>query len=259
MIEASFQPDRGRETAVSGAYQYDTGQRLRMTGLPSPQELAGRDDLLSGGEVTVQAQYSFKGDSQAEMRVAEYDEETAAWIADIPNAYLSRSAPVYVYVYVMYGAKDGLSRAKTCYEAVFTPIGRPAPSTQVTPEQGNAWDILVEEVNLTIAATKTAASGANAAAEEAHAAIESARQTASKLDNLAATASTLPHGSEATASVTDQGWRKLLALGIPQGQPGATGPKGDKGDKGDRGAQGPAGPAGVTFRLSGTTLYIDTV
>ena len=59
MIEASFEAQRGRGASVSGAYQYDSGQRLRMYGLPSPGELAQMDELLSGGEVTVQAQYSF--------------------------------------------------------------------------------------------------------------------------------------------------------------------------------------------------------
>lgn len=37
MIEASFGAERGSCAAVSGAYQYDTGQRLLMRGLPSPQ------------------------------------------------------------------------------------------------------------------------------------------------------------------------------------------------------------------------------
>ena len=138
MIEASFEAQRGRGAMVSGAYQYDSGQRLRMYGLPSPEELAQMDELLSGEEVTVQAQYSFKGDTQSEMRVAFYEPDLAAWIAEIPNVYLTRSAPVFVHVYVVYGASDSLSRAKTCYEAVFTPIGRPAPSSQVTPDQQNA-------------------------------------------------------------------------------------------------------------------------
>ena len=151
MIEASFGAERGSRAAVSGAYQYDTGQRLLMRGLPSPREMAQKDDFLSGDEVTVQAQYSYRGDSQSEMRVAEYDEGRTAGVAEIPNEYLRRSAPVYVYIYVMYGTQDGISRAKTCYEAVFTPIERAAPSSEVTPDQANAWDVLVNEVNMTMA------------------------------------------------------------------------------------------------------------
>ena len=40
------------------------------------------------------------------------------------------------------------------------------------------------------------------------------------------------------------------------GAQGIQGVKGDKGDTGPQGLQGPAGPAGVTFKLTGTTLYI---
>jgi len=53
----------------------------------------------------------------------------------------------------------------------------------------------------------------------------------SEIENLRATATTLPAGSAATASYADG----VLTLGIP---------KGDKGDKGDTGAQGPKGDTG---------------
>lgn len=255
MIEASFEAERGRLAAVSGAYQYDTGQRLRMMGLPSPQELAKEDDFLSGEEVTVQAQYSYRGDSQSEMRVAEYDEEHAAWVAEIPNAYLRRSAPVYVYVYVMHGAQDGVSRARTRYEAVFTPMGRPAPSSEVTPDQANAWDVLVAEVNLTMSGMNTAISRANAAAESASQAQRMAETAGSQWAEAQVTVDTLEPGSEATVSSAVSEGIRTLSFGIPRGETGAQGPKGDKGDKGDTGA---TGPAGVTFSLSGTTLTITT-
>ena len=62
MIEASFEQGRGRSAAVSGAYQYDTGQRIRMHGLPGPEELARRDEMLSGELVAVQAQFGYEGD-----------------------------------------------------------------------------------------------------------------------------------------------------------------------------------------------------
>lgn len=59
MIDAIF--DRhSRSAAVSGVYQYDTGQRLRLRGLPSPDEMLERDTLLSGEEVTVQAQFRLR-------------------------------------------------------------------------------------------------------------------------------------------------------------------------------------------------------
>ena len=357
MIHASFDDRSHKSAAIAGIYQYDTGQRLRMHGLPTPQELAERDDFLSGDTVTVQAQYGFIGDSQTETRLASYDGESGCWTADIPDIYLTRSSTVKVFVYVGYGAAEGMGRSKTCYEGSFTPISRPAPGTQVTPGQANAWDELVAEVNLTLAKMNTATSNTNAATEEASRATEaantatknanlaasnaneqaasanraagsanaqagaaagaagnansaagsannaaanannaaaSAAAQASHLQNMVVTAGTREYGSGSTASLTDDGVKKILSLGIergpqgaqgPQGIQGATGargpqgiqgaagatgpqgPKGDKGDKGDPGAtgatgpqgpQGPMGPAGVTFSLSGTTLYITT-
>ena len=357
MIHASFDDRSHKSAAIAGIYQYDTGQRLRMHGLPTPQELAERDDFLSGDTVTVQAQYGFIGDSQTETRLASYEEESGCWTADIPDIYLTRSSTVKVFVYVGYGAAEGMGRSKTCYEGSFTPISRPAPGTQVTPGQANAWDELVAEVNLTLAKMNTATSNTNAATEEASRATEaantatknanlaasnaneqaasanraagsanaqagaaagaagnansaagsannaaanannaaaSAAAQASHLQNMVVTAGTREYGSGSTASLTDDGTKRILSLGLERGAPGAQGPqgiqgatgargpqgiqgatgatgaqgpKGDKGDKGDTGAtgatgpqgpQGPMGPAGVTFSLSGTTLYITT-
>ena len=185
MIHASFDDKSHNSAAIAGIYQNDTGQRLRMHGLPTPQELAERDDFLSGDTVTVQAQYGFIGDSQTETRLASYEEESGCWTADIPDIYLTRSSTVKVFVYVGYGAAEGMGRSKTCYEGSFTPISRPAPGTQVTPGQANAWDELVAEVNLTLAKMNTATSNTNAATEEASRATEAAN-TATKNANLAA-------------------------------------------------------------------------
>ena len=116
MIHASFDDRSHNSAAIAGIYQYDTGQRLKMHGLPSPQELAERDDFLSGDAVTVQAQYGFVGDSQTETRLAAFDAQTGCWEAEIPDAYLTRSSAVKVFVYVSYGATEDEVRAKTCYE-----------------------------------------------------------------------------------------------------------------------------------------------
>lgn len=227
MIEASFEGTTQRSAAVSGAYQYDTGQRLRMHGLPSPQELAERDDFLSGDVVTVQAQYAYAGDSQTEMRLALYDEATGTWTAAVPDAYLTQHADVFVYVYVGYGQTEEGMRAKTCYEAVFRPESRPAPGTEVTAAQKNAWDALMQEVNLAIADVNTAASNANAQAAVAKEAAEWAQSSAqktddgmAKIDATTVTAQTLPPGSEATVIVTDKGTHSEVAFGIPKGTPG---------------------------------------
>lgn len=268
MIEACFDTAKSRCAAVSGAYQYDTGQRLRMHGLPTPEELTQTDDFLEGDELVVQAQYSFAGDMQTEMRRAEYDEEEDAWIAEIPNAYLTRSAPVHVYVYVLHGQTETQLRAKTLYEAAFTPAARPVPSALVTEDQLNTWDVLVREINLTLASLNTALSGANAAAEKALEAEQSAKAaevSARKWADATAQAKTLEPGSEATVSVTEEEGRKVITYGIPRGdvgpkgEDGARGEKGDRGEKGEKGDAGPrgeTGPAGVTFTLQGSVLYI---
>lgn len=262
MIEANFELRTHKSAAIAGIYQYDTGQRLRMRGLPTPDELAEMDDFLTGDVATVQAQYGYAGDSQTETRIASYDEETGCWTADIPDVYLTRSSAVKVFVYVSYGATDGESRAKTCYEGSFTPISRPAPSTQVTPSQGNAWDALVTEINLTLSKINTAISEANAATEGAKTqteatqkAVQAANAQAQRLADMDIRAQAREYGSGSTAQMADSGGKLVLTLGIERRKPGA---KGDKGEKGDRGDKGDTGPAGVTFSLSGTTLTITT-
>ena len=267
MIEASFEYSKSRSAAVSGAYQYDTGQRLRMRGLPSPQELAEKDDFLSGDQVTVQAQFGFVGDSQTETRLATYDEIEDAWMTSVPDVYMTQNRDVHVYVYVSYGQTEEASRAKTCYEAVFRPIGRPAPGDQVTPEQLNAWDALVQEINLTLSTMNTAISEAKAAALQvqehterakaaalaAETAAEHAHSVSSEMEkawkNATASAQTLEPGEAATVTIEEKEGVKHLAYGIPRGRDGAQGPQGPKGD---------TGPAGVTFTLQGSVLYIDT-
>ena len=305
MIHASFDDRSHKSAAIAGIYQYDTGQRLKMHGLPSPQELAERDDFLSGDAVTVQAQYGFVGDSQTETRMASYDEGSGCWTADIPDIYLTRSSTVKVFVYVGYGAAEGAGRSKTCYEGSFTPVSRPAPGTQVTPEQTNAWDALVAEVNLTLAKMNTAVSGANAAAETAGTAAKAADKAAGSAESAAKTAGdaagsansaaeavnqaakaantaaagantaaagantqaahlqsmvvqaeTREYGSGSTASLTDDGEKKILSLGLERGMPGRDGAKGERGEKGEK---GDTGTAGVTFQLVGTVLTITTV
>jgi len=265
MITASF--DERRSAAVAGAYQYDLGQRLRMFGLPTPKELAQRDDFLSGDMVAVQAQYAFAGDSQTETRLCTFDEESGAWMAAVPDSYLMRHEDVHVYVYVSYGQTEESGRAKTCYEAVFRPISRPAPGDAVTPDQINAWDALVQEINLTLSMANTSISNANAASEQATVSAEKANAAAAQADAAAqevkdagervtaawqgatVEAVTLEPGEQATVALSEEGGIKHLVYGIPRG---ADGERGEQGPKGD------TGPAGVTFTLTGSVLYITT-
>lgn len=58
--------------------------------------------------------------------------------------------------------------------------------------------------------------------------------------------STLAEGAEATASLSGEGLKKTLSLGIPRGATGMRGPKGETGAAGERGPQGIQGPKGET-------------
>lgn len=262
MIEASFERRGKCSTAVSGAYQYDTGQRLRMHGLPSPQELADRDEFLSGEMVTVQVHFGRKGDSQTQTRLALWNETDGCWLVMIPDEYLQTAECVYAYVYVSYGLdEEGNGRTKTMYELLFRPIERPAPNNVATSEQWEAWAIKCEETQLAIdalgsaqASAQTAQERAQESAREAQSAAEAATEAAQEAarqeerlealetlwDGMTVYTVSLPAGEQATASL--QG--KMLTLGLPRGADGAKGETGD------------LGPADLTLSIADGVLTI---
>ena len=260
MIDASF--DRhSRSAAVSGVYQYDTGQRLRLRGLPSPDEMLERDTLLSGEAVTVQAQFGYDGDSQTEPRLAAWDDDLYAWLVDIPDAYLTRSETVRVFVEVYYGADENGARTKTMYEGVFKPISRPASNDTATDDQLEAWSTLDAEVDLVLSTASPAQQGAVSQAESAISAANTAQASADNareaaweaygaedalsamgetLGGITVQTETLPPGSAATATLSGS----VLTLGIPRGADGAKGETGD------------TGPADITLSFSDGVLTI---
>lgn len=260
MIDAIF--DRhSRSAAVSGIYQYDTGQRMRLRGLPSPEELLEKDALLSGEAVTVQAQFAYEGDSQTEPRLAAWDEDLYAWLVDIPDAYLTRSETVRVFVEVYYGADENGARTKTMYEGVFKPISRTASNDTATDDQLEAWSTLDAEVDLALSTAgpaqqnavsqaESAISAANTAQASADNAREAAREAKDAEDALTAMGrtlggmtvqtETLAAGSAATATLSGS----VLTLGIPRGADGAKGETGD------------TGPADITLSFSDGVLTI---
>lgn len=262
MIDASFS-GASRASAICGVYQYDTGQRLRMRGLPSPDAFLERDDLLSGDAVTVQAHFGRADDSQSESRLAEWDDNQGVWIVGIPDEYLTLSEDVHVYVNVYYGENDGGSRSNTCYEGVFRPISRPAPNDTVTNDQLAAWETLEAEVDLALSAAgtaaanaqgnaadaafaagtaRTAADNAQEAAEDARAASEVLAAMEQAFEGMTVRTASLAAGSAATAELAGN----VLTYGIPRGAKGA------KGDTGD------TGPADLTLSFSGGVLTITT-
>lgn len=262
MIEASFERDGERSAAVSGAYQYDTGQRLRMHGLPSPQELAQQDEFLSGELATMQVHFGLKGDSQTQARLALWDESSQCWLTTIPDEYLQTAESVYAYIYVSYGLdEEGNGRTKTMYELVFRPIGRPAPNNVATSEQWEAWASKTEETDMAIdllekaqadaqaaeQTARTAAQAASTAGNEARIAQEAAQTQCQRLDEIQScwekmTVRTvsLPAGEAATVSL--QG--NVLTYGLPRGADGAKGETGDK------------GPADITITMENGVLTI---
>ena len=93
-----------------------------------------------------------------------------------------------------------------------------------------------------------------------------AGELAQQVLDLTVSATTLPAGSQATVTKTEQGGVVNLAFGIPQGPqgtpgetgpqgpqgtPGATGPQGPQGIQGETGPQGPQGQAGVGVPAGG--------
>lgn len=69
-------------------------------------------------------------------------------------------------------------------------------------------------------------------------------QTWANADIAMGEVSTLAEGAKATASLSGEGLKKTLSLGIPRGATGGQGPKGETGAAGERGPQGPQGLKG---------------
>lgn len=270
MIEASF--DRSsRMAAVSGVYQYDTGQRLRMNGLPSPDEFLAGDDLLAGDAVTVQAHFANEGDEQTGMRLAQWDDDRWCWVVDIPDEYLTRVDPVHVYVYVYYGESDGgsvartayegTSRARTEYEGVFSPISRPAPNNVASEDMLVQWAALEAEIDLVLSGAGTSITNAKTYAASAATAAEAAKEAAQN----AAVAANAANAQRARLEVVEAEWdganvqtvdlpagsdayvrmvNGVLTYGLPRGAAGAKGETGD------------TGPADITLSFTGGVLTI---
>lgn len=250
MIEAYFE---GGTAAISGAYQYDTGQRLRLNGLPTPDEMNEMDDFLSGDLATIQVHFSYVGDPQAQMRLAQWDDERWCWVVNMPDEYMTRRSAVRVYVVVGHGSDENGSRNKTRYEGVFTPISRPAPNNVVSEDQLSRWETLEAEVDLAlvaanaakdnalskVAATNTAAQDAAQAAKDAQDAAKAADSAKNKLSTVNTRwtnmeASQVTGGSAGVEFYDDT----ALRFTLPKGEIGAKGPTGD------------TGPADIAFDFS---------
>lgn len=85
-----------------------------------------------------------------------------------------------------------------------------------------------------------------AKAEKAATDASSSLQTWAQAGIAMGEVSTLAEGAKATASLSGEGLKKTLSLGIPRGATGIQGPKGETGATGERGPQGLQGPQGAT-------------
>lgn len=83
-----------------------------------------------------------------------------------------------------------------------------------------------------------------AKAEKAATDASSSLQTWAQAGIAMGEVSTLAEGAKATASLSGEGLKKTLSLGIPRGATGIQGPKGETGATGERGPQGLQGPQG---------------
>lgn len=91
---------------------------------------------------------------------------------------------------------------------------------------------------------KAALEAVEAKADKAVTDASDSLQTWAQADIAMGEVSTLAEGAEATASLTGEGLKKTLSLGIPRGATGMRGPKGETGAAGEQGPQGPQGLKG---------------
>lgn len=111
----------------------------------------------------------------------------------------------------------------------------------------------ISEVNAASAQAQSAVNKADAAVSAAEGAVKAARDAAQKADGEAdewaactVSATTIAAGGNASVELSEKNGAKHLAFGLVQGE------------KGEPGPAGPSGKGGVTFRKSGTILYIET-
>ena len=242
----------GRYTVTAPIVKEDYGLYLQIEGveLPSTYEVDFSNSENSGSSVTM------IGNSDGVL---------------IPSQFISTGKDVFAFLYHV-----GDNYGKTVYKFRIPNKVRPdRTNEEPTPEEQSVIDQAISALNNAVEQTTQDVASADASAqsakedaeraeqarddaqtaqrksegaqesaerakESAEQSANEARQKAESITGLTATATTLPEGSQATASYADG----VLSLGIPKGDRGAQGIKGDKGDKGDTGATGAKGDKG---------------
>ena len=223
----------GTETTTEKRYQYDYGQRLKITGatLPDPYEVHFSNRLTGGAIVML-------GDSEG---------------VDIPNELMATGLEVYAWTFIHEGEGSG----QTILKATIPIIKRAMPTEeQPTPEQESLITRAIEllEDGLATVDEAVAQSAANVAYypriinnnwHTYNASTESWQDTGVDAHgNGIASVSVDP--TTYTMTITfDNGTTYVTdSLRGPEGPQGPQGQKGNKGDKGDTGATGAQGPQG---------------
>ena len=156
----------------------------------------------------------------------------------IPTQFIRDGKDVFAFLYWV-----GPDYGRTVYTFCIPNHVRPdRTNEQPEPEQQSVIDQAISALNTAVAQTAQDVLDADASATSAAQSAESADQSAGQaaesaagakrdadfLRDASATATTLPEGSEATATLTDG----QFTFGVPKGD---TGDKGDKGDTGNSG------------------------
>lgn len=233
----------GTETTTEKRYQYDYGQRLKITGatLPDPYEVHFSNRLTGGAIVML-------GDSEG---------------VDIPNELMATGLEVYAWTFIHEGEESG----QTILKATIPIIKRAMPTEeQPTPEQESLITRAIEllEDGLATVDEAVAQSAANVAYypriinntwHTYNASTESWQDTGVDAHgNGIASVSVDP--TTYTMTITfDNGTTYVTdSLRGPAGPAGPTGPEGPAGPTGPTGAQGPQGERGPVAAFSiGTT------
>ena len=108
----------------------------------------------------------------------------------------------------------------------------------------------LDELLAQIELMESGTAAANSAAQAANTATSAANDAAGKIEGMTASAVSIDAGLQPTVSVTDDGEKKHISLGIPKGE---TGPQGAPGP------EGPPGPKGDPGNGSGDVVSVNNV
>ena len=143
---------------------------------------------------------------------------------------------------------DGDGETDVRYEAGGTASGVSLSNASGGGNGGHSYlagkGLTLEGYTFSAEVDSEALAAVEAKADKAAADASNSLQTWARAGIAMGEVSTLAEGAKATASLSGEGLKKTLSLGIPRGATGIQGPKGETGAAGERGPQGLQGPQG---------------